>query len=276
MIGSTLDGFAIVTGAGSGIGQETAYFFAESGAAGVLFADINKSSAEKSAEKSKEFASHPKYQVIAFEVDTRNPDQVQSMIDAAVKQFGRIDYSIHSAGVDLKEYVPVQDTDVKAYTDIMDVNATGTYVCTRAAMKAMQGQEPRSFTTRNGTKDIARGSIVNVASVLAFGAVSGKVGYITSKHAQLGITKSAAQDAGPLNIRVNAVCPSWVRTAMFEGECEKIPGVDQFVKAIVPIGRPAEPEEVASAVGFLCSPGANYIHGTSLIIDAGLTLTVHL
>ena len=88
--------------------------------------------------------------------------------------------------------------------------------------------------------------------------------------------RCSAQDAGPLSIRVNVVCPSWVRTAMWEEECKKTTGIDQFVAAAVPVGRPAEPEEVASAVGFLCSPGASYISGTSMIIDAGLTLTVHL
>ena len=177
----------------------------------------------------------------------------------------------------------------------MNVNVKGILICNRAMSKAMASQEPRTIKSRNGTRDIGRGSIVNVASANSYIGLPGKTAYVTSKHAVMGITKSAgmlpsfpvdsellndrfavAIDNTPHRVRVNAVCPSWVRTPMLEEEIRLNPSVPDTIKAACPFGRIAEPEEVADVIVFLCSPGASYVTGTGLIIDAGLTLTLHL
>ena len=177
----------------------------------------------------------------------------------------------------------------------MNVNVKGILICNRAMSKAMAAQEPRTFKSRNGTRDIGRGSIVNVASANSYAGLPGKTAYVTSKHAVMGITKSAgtlpsfpvdsellddrfavAIDNTAHRVRVNAVCPSWVRTPMLEEEIRLNPSVPDAIKAACPFGRIAEPEEVADVIVFLCSPGASYVTGTGLIIDAGLTLTLHL
>lgn len=85
-----------------------------------------------------------------------------------------------------------------------------------------------------------------------------------------------AQDVATKGIRVNAMCPSWVRSPMYDSECQKFPPIQDFIKAAVPLGRPAEPDEVGESVVYLCSPAASYVNGIGLILDAGLTLTVHL
>ncbi|KAF4629744.1 hypothetical protein G7Y89_g8398 [Cudoniella acicularis] len=290
-------GFALITGAASGIGKETAFTFAESGAAGILLADIDESNALVAAEDSKKLAVDPAYRAIAIHVDVTNADSVNSMVAYAVKEFGRIDYCVNSAGVsiaipfptdirrltlqckiDISTYfIPFSNSSVEDYDKVMRVNAKGTFLVTQAALKQMSVQEPRDVTTtRNRTRSLGRGTIVNVASVLSFGAIPQKVAYIASKHAVLGITKVAALEGGPLGIRVNCVCPAWVRTAMFVEECTRAPHTADIIKAMISQGRPAEPEEVSESIGFLCSAAGSYITGVGFIIDAGLTLTAHL
>ena len=178
----------------------------------------------------------------------------------------------------------------------MTINAKGVFLCLRAVAKAMQAQEPRSVQIRNRTKDIGRGSIVVIASANSYAPVPGKVAYISSKFATMGIVKSAgklvipsgfslwywkgnfdiALENATLGVRINAVCPTWVRTPMFETECKKLPTTPDIVKAVCPLGRAAEPEEVADVISFLCSPGATYVTGTGLLVDGGMTLTVHM
>lgn len=136
--------------------------------------------------------------------------------------------------------------------------------CTRAVSKVMLAQEPRSVKTRNGTRDIGRGSIVNIGSANSYAALPGKVAYMTSKHAMMGITKTAGESSGrPIQVpyanrghlaldcaskgvRVNAVCPSWLRTPMVEAECKKNPNLDGAIKASSPLSRAAELEESLS------------------------------
>jgi NAD(P)-dependent dehydrogenase (short-subunit alcohol dehydrogenase family) len=90
------------------------------------------------------------------------------------------------------------------------------------------------------------------------------------------LTALTAKDVSGKGIRVNALCPSWVRTPMFDAECKKLPAVQDLIKGAVPSGRPAEPDEVGEAVVYLCSPASNYINGIGLIMDDGLTLSVHM
>ena len=178
---------------------------------------------------------------------------------------------------------------------VMGANAKGVMTCTRAVSKVMLGQESRQVTTRNGTRDIGRGSIVNLGSANSYAALPGKVAYVASKHAMMGITKTAGQfplgslinsieadkfrqalDCASKGVRVNAVCPTWVRTPMVEEECKKNPELAGAIKAMSPLGRAAELDEVVGVILFLCSPSASYVTGTGLVVDAGLTLTIHM
>ena len=133
------------------------------------------------------------------------------MIDAAVKSFGRVDYSVNSAGVSKahytdpililltsihgqvaeEAYVPISECSIEDFESVMNVNVKGVLICVRAMSKAMAAQEPRTIKSRNGTRDIGRGSIVNVASANSYVGLPGKTAYVTSKHAVSGITKSA-------------------------------------------------------------------------------------
>ncbi|KAI1084495.1 oxidoreductase [Whalleya microplaca] len=276
MINSTqLDGVALVVGSGSGIGREAAFSLAEAGAKVVVFADMNETTAKASSEESKKYANGD-YKTTTFKMNVQDEKSVQDMVDFVVKEFGRLDYAINAAGVDNGVNAPIAETDIDNFDRIMHINARGNLVCVRAQIAAMRKQEPKTWTSRNGIRDIGRGVIINLASANSFVGLPGKGSYTISKHAFMGITKMAGLDHAPEGIRVNAVCPTWVRTPLLDVELKKNPEVQDMISAIVPIKRAAECEEVSDTIAFLCSPAASYINGTSLLVDAAVTTTVRL
>ncbi|GKT46297.1 levodione reductase [Colletotrichum spaethianum] len=262
-------GVAFITGAGSGIGRATSYAFAASHALAVIFTDISFDAALAAASTSGTYATNPSYQARAYALDVTD--------DASVaKEFRRIDYLVNSAGLPALRDNPVPENSMDIFDETARVNTRGLLLVTRAAVRVMEKQERKRHTTLLGKERVLeRGCVVNVLSVLAFGAVKNKVAYAASKHASLGITRATAQDLGDKHVRVNAVAPAWVNTAMFEQESEITPGIDQFITGISPAGRPAEADGVAEVVVFLCSPASSYVNGTGLTVDSGLTLTVH-
>ncbi|PQE08879.1 oxidoreductase short-chain dehydrogenase reductase family protein [Rutstroemia sp. NJR-2017a BVV2] len=318
-------GVAVITR----IGKETAFTFAEAGVSSIVFGDISEANIAAAAEGSKKYATDAKYQALAITLDVTNVESVRSLVNTTVESFGRIDYLVNSAGIDVNAYVPYNDSSVTTYDKVMNANARGTYLVSRAVCK---GRE----------RNLGGGSIVNVGSALSFGAVPYKVGYVASKHALLGITKASgrfnqfsvlptsvdpilnptiAVENGPLGIRINLVCPSCAATyklsadvtssrprsssqprttpgprialieltgplgirinlvcpsPMLTEECRRAPPTTDFIKGAVPAGRAAETGEVAESISYLCSSAATYVNGVGLLIDAGLTLTLHL
>ncbi|KAF2164457.1 hypothetical protein M409DRAFT_56719 [Zasmidium cellare ATCC 36951] len=265
-------GVAFVTGSAGGIGQGAANALAAAGATAIAFADIDEARVKAAAEESKKHAIDSNYRVKAFRLDTSDRKAVEEVVQAVAEEFGRIDYLVHSAGVDQVEYAPVPDDDPDDFDRVQRINATGLLNVSRAVAKVMEAQEPRQFTTVSGTqRDLGRGVIVNVASAAAFVGIPAKVGYVASKWASLGITKTLAVDLAPKGIRVNCMCPTWVDTPMFKGEQEKIPPITDLIKKINPAGRPAEVDEVGNSIVYLCSPAASYVNGHALTLDAGMT-----
>ncbi|KAI1099781.1 oxidoreductase [Jackrogersella minutella] len=277
MINSTqIDGIALVVGSGRGIGREAAFSLAEAGAKAIVFADMNEETAKQSSEESKQYASNKDYKTTIFKMNVQDDKSVRDMVDFVVKEFGRIDYAVNAAGVDNGVHAPFAETDVENFDRIMNINARGNLICVRAQVAAMRKQEPKTWTSRNATRDIGRGVIVNLASANSFVGLPGKGSYTISKHAFMAITKMAAIDHTAEGIRVNAVCPTWVRTPLLDVELEKNPEVRAAISTVVPIKRAAECEEVSDTIAFLCSPAASYISGASLLIDAAVTTTVRL
>ncbi|KAL8769664.1 MAG: hypothetical protein Q9209_004461 [Squamulea sp. 1 TL-2023] len=269
-------GVLLIIGAAGGIGEETAFAFAEAGISAIAFADLDEQKAGEVAEKSKSHATNDNYRTTVVAVDVTDPSSVQRMVDETIRVFGRIDYNVNAAGIDNDSYTHISDSSIEDFDKVMNVNAKGVLTCTRAVSKAMLAQGARYAKSRKGTRDVGKGCIVNLGSANSYAAIPGKVGYVASKHAMMGITKTAALDCASQGVRINAVCPTWVRTPMFEEECTKNPQLQEMIKALSPLGRAAEPEEIAGAVLFLCSSAASYVTGTGLVIDAGLTLTVHM
>ncbi|KAF2232803.1 NAD(P)-binding protein [Viridothelium virens] len=261
--------------AASGIGEETAIAFAEAGCRGVVFADFDENGACAVADKSKEYAKHPSYRGLGIRVDVTDESSVENMAETTFKEFGRIDYSVNSAGACNDGGNPTSNQELEPFEKVLKTNVTGIMLCVRAVSKIMAKQEPRTYSGRKGERSLGRGSIVNVGSLNSNIASPGLLPYVTSKFAVMGITKTAALDLMSSQVRVNAVCPGWVDTPLLQGGLQRNPKIGEYIQELVPHGRIASPEEIADYIVFACSPSASYINGTGTIIDAGLSLTVH-
>ncbi|KAF7938759.1 uncharacterized protein EAE98_001097 [Botrytis deweyae] len=276
MTSKITSGYAVITGAGGGIGKNTCLSFAESGASGILLADLSLSSAQSAAQECKSYASNPDCRILSIHVDVTDEQSVQKMVDTAIKEFGRIDYYVHSAGIGTSTPSPLNTLPLSEFDHILSTNMRGTLLCNRAIASAMLLQEPLSYQGRYTARSLGRGCIVNLGSANSVVAFPGKTAYTTAKHAVVGITKSGAVDYAPHGIRINAICPTWVAGPMNTHEAALNPHFEHMVQAVVPLKRVAQPDEVADAIHFLCSPAATYITGATLIIDAGSGLTVRL
>ncbi|KAL1859046.1 hypothetical protein Daus18300_009684 [Diaporthe australafricana] len=268
-------GIALVAGAASGIGKETAFTFAEAGVQGVVFADINDEAAKEAAEESKSYAKNAEYRAISVKLDIAEKDSVQNLVDTAVKEFGRIDYAVNSAGIDLENFGSfTQNVNLDVFDKTTDTIIKGAVLFVGATMRAMAQQEPRKYTGRHGERTLGKGSIVLLGSTNSIAASPGMISYVTAKHGIIGITRGAAVDAIALknDIRVNTLCPSWVDTPMVQNAKRTNPILGPLIETITPMKRAATPDEVADYTVFLCSPSASYINGTALPIDGGLTL----
>lgn len=243
---------ALVTGDAAGMGLATARAFAEAGAA-VVLADF-KEDAVKSAAEGLLAAGH---RAIAVRCDVSDDAQVASMVDRAVAEFGRLDCAFNNAGV-MAHIAPTADSTREDWDRVIGVNLRGVWSCMRHELRQMDRQ--------------GGGAIVNNASV---GALTGNPGigsYIASKHGVVGLTRTAALEYVKRGVRVNAVNPGLIDTQVAR---DVVSGDERAYAEIaknVPIGRAGRPEEIASVVLWLCSPGASYVVGHALTVDGGMTV----
>ncbi|RDW79385.1 short-chain dehydrogenase [Coleophoma cylindrospora] len=269
-------GVALVTGAGSGIGRDCAIAFAVEGASAVAFADINLNTAQKAADEAKAKANNPNLRTLAIQVDVSNERSVELMVQKVQDEFGRIDYSVNSAGIGVQSPRPVTDTVMDEFQAFFDINVKGTMLCVRAVSQVMKFQEPRVIEGRNGARNVGRGTIVNLGSANSFVAAPAIVQYTSAKHAIMGITKTAALDLAPYSIRVNAVCPSWVETPMVDRAFSSQQEMFTALVKSLPAGRIATQEEVSDVILFLSGPKSTYVTGVGWIVDGGTTLQMNL
>ena len=243
---------ALVTGAASGMGLATARAFADAGSA-VLLADFREDAVKAKAQKLV-IAGH---KAIAVRCDVSDDAHVAAMVDRTVAEFGRIDAAFNNAGV-MAHIAATADSTREEWDRVIGINLRGVWSCMKYELRQMQRQ--------------GGGAIVNNASV---GALSGNPGigsYIASKHGVVGLTRTAALEYIKQGIRVNAVNPGLIDTQIAR---DVVSGDEQAYGEIaknVPIGRAGRPEEIASEVLWLCSPGASYVVGHALTVDGGMTI----
>jgi NAD(P)-dependent dehydrogenase (short-subunit alcohol dehydrogenase family) len=244
---------ALVTGAGSGIGRASALAFARFGAC-VAVSDINDSAAEETAAhiRGANGDAH------AFGCDVASEPQVARLIDATVDRFGRLDFAHNNAGIGAPP-AALHEADRESFERVLSVNLVGVWLCLK--------YEARHMLEHGG------GSIVNTASLAGLIGFPMNVAYSASKHAVVGITRTAALEYARAGIRVNAVCPAFVHTPMVD-QLVQLGGPRMSLERLAsmqPMGRLGTPEEVAEAVVWLCSEAAAFITGHALPIDGGTT-----
>jgi len=244
---------ALVTGAAQGIGRAIAERLASEGASVVLF-DIDGDLAEQTAA---ELRSEGRV-AAAIGGDIAHRDDVRRAVDRCLERFGRLDVLAANAGI--ADAQPFMETAEASWRRIIDVNLTGTFFCMQEAARAMI--------------PAGGGAMVATASTNAFWVESNMAAYNASKGGIVALVKSAAFDLGPFGIRVNAVAPGMIRTRANYITEDPVAG-PEYLKG-VPLGRFAEPAEMAAVVAFLASDDASYVSGELLVADGGTTIGVRL
>ena len=244
---------ALVTGASSGIGRASAQAFAADGAK-VLVADIDVEGGDETVRTIEEAGG----EAIFVETDVTDTAAVQAMVEKAVQTWGRLDCAHNNAGI-AEPRVRMADLTEETWDRIIDINLRGIWLC-------MKYEIPQMLKQGGGT-------IVNTASVVGLIAVSRQPAYVASKHAIVGLTKTAALDYARKGIRVNAVCPGPILTPALEWFMKQNPQIEEQLKSLNPSGRLGTPEEIAEAVVWLSSDGASYLTGHALVADGGAVAT---
>jgi len=247
---------AVVTGSAEGIGKAIAMKLAQDGAA-VIVSDVQ---IDKGRQTSHELGKN----CIFVQCDISNAEQVNQLVAAAMKQYGRLDMMINNAGINSgrpEDRVTVDKYPDETWHKMINVDLNGTFYCCKAAAKVMVEQKS--------------GSIINIASIAGVVALRLQIGFVAAKAAILKMTEVMACELGPSGIRVNAVSPGSTLTEgtrkLFYSKEGSFSDMAQRVVSFIPQGRPGEAAEIAEAVAFLASDGASYINGHNIVVDGGWT-----
>jgi NAD(P)-dependent dehydrogenase (short-subunit alcohol dehydrogenase family) len=242
----------VVTGGASGIGRATALAFAREGAR-VAVVDRDAAGGEHTVGEI--HAAHG--DGVFMRADIANASDVERMIERVVHGWGRLDCAFNNAGVEGAN-ATTREYDVAEFDRVIATNLRGTWLCMKYELAKMK-----------------RGAICNCASIAGLVGFAEEPAYVASKHGIVGLTRAAALEVAKDGIRVNCVCPGWIRTGfndpLFEGWSED--AIQELVERQVPLGRQGTGEDIADVVAFLVSDDARYVNAHALVVDGGLTAT---
>jgi 3-oxoacyl-[acyl-carrier protein] reductase len=240
----------IVTGGARGIGKEICSFFLNEGAIACIF-DLNKTEAGNTLDQFEK--KYGKDRADFFNVDVTSTDSVENAIEEIVKKFGRIDVLVNNAGITSDNLV--LRMDISEWKKVIDINLTGTFICSKYASKYMIKQKS--------------GRIINMSSVIGIKGNAGQSNYSASKAGVIGLTKSMAREFASRNINVNAIAPGYIETEMTKKIDEKH---KEKIISMIPSGKLGTVEDVAKTAVFLASDDSEYITGAVINLDGGMGL----
>jgi NAD(P)-dependent dehydrogenase (short-subunit alcohol dehydrogenase family) len=243
-----------VTGAGRGIGRAIAHKMAQEGAM-LALAEIDFESAQSVAEE----LLKQDCKALAIQTDITRETDVQAAISRAIEYFGRVDILVNNAGKNF--YYDATTMSEADWDNAMNVDVKGAWLCCKHVLPSMKAAKA--------------GSIINIASVHARITAPGHFPYAAAKSALVGLTRNLALDYAPYNIRVNAICPGWVRTSLVQGWFDQQvdpKAAEERVLSFQPLGRIGTPDEIANFVAFVASDEATFITGAELLIDGGMSI----
>ncbi len=238
---------ALITGGGSGIGRATAMLFAREGAK-VLVADYNADGGERVARAIKEAGG----EAIFHAADVSNPKEVEAMVAKTVATFGRLDCAFNNAGIE-GEFSPTSECTLENWQRVIAINLSGVFYC-------MKYEIPEMLKTGGGT-------IVNTSSICGLAGIANTSAYTAAKHGVAGLTKTAALEFSSKGIRVNAVCPGFIRTPMVARVMDRGSFDEKAVIQTHPINRLGQPEEIAETVLWLSSDASSFVSGVPMPVD---------
>ena len=241
----------LVTGAAGGIGRAVALAFGQAGAA-VVVADIAVDGGHSTAAMIVENGG----KALFVAANVTRAQEVAALVEKTVHHYGRLDCAVNCAGL-FEEGATLAETEEALYDRIMDVNVKGVWLSMKYQLRQMASQ--------------GSGAIVNLSSAWALVGAPAQGIYAASKHALAGLTRSAALDHAKEGIRINALCPGAVRTPMLARAIAREPAMEKKLRAAHPMGRFAEPAEIANAALWLCSEQASFVTGHELSVDGGFT-----
>ena len=250
---------ALVTGASSGIGHGVAVALAKAGADVVINYGRSKEKAEAVAEEVSKFGG----KVLLAQADVSKEEEVEAMFQLMFKEFGTIDILVNNAG--LQKDAPFAEMTLDQWNAVLGVNLTGQFLCARAAV--------REFLRRGIVKEVscAAGKIICMSSVHEMIPWAGHANYATSKGGIMMMMKSMAQELAPKKIRINSICPGAIKTPINK-EAWETPEALSNLMNVIPYKRIGGVEDIGNAAVFLASDLSDYINGTSLFVDGGMTL----
>jgi NAD(P)-dependent dehydrogenase (short-subunit alcohol dehydrogenase family) len=245
-----LDGkVVVITGAAGGIGREAALLFSEEGAR-VCVADVVEESGEQTASECRD--------AFFFRVDVTDPASVEEMYKQTAERYGGVDVLYNNAGIMPAEDASILETESEAWQRVLDVNATGVFLCCKYGIPHL--------LERGG------GSVINVASFVAIlGAATSQISYTASKGAVLSLSRELAVEFARRGVRVNALCPGPVETPLLMRLFQEDPTAYERRRIHLPMGRLADAREIAYGALFLASDESSYVNGATFLVDGGIT-----